>query len=311
MTWSGNCLKILHDHQWLPTKQIHFDFDVPWGSPYSRYFLTGFFVGAASVGGYQLCSRYLHGKEETEIQSNAEDGNEAYKGSGELCLLRNGSVENISPLNNLQSGDFRRDSQILQILESDNCNAAELTFTDSNIQICRAREPICLIRVKVSDASTQCDFEPETSSGPELDVSPIPQPIGLPDCQNNVGASTEESCNMLPNHVRRLFGNNTRAQSLSYFDFNPSTTSSSLFETDSVRKLDGAITEVNTMLRKLGNMLEQTRIDFTSRRSSLVSNYEYNNHNQQRWSIDTSGSINERPEKDGIESVTQNEDNDK
>lgn len=44
-----------------------------------------------------------------------------------------------------------------------------------------------------------------------------------------------------------------------------------LFETESIRRLDGAINEVNYMLQRLGSMLERTRVDFASRRTSVAS----------------------------------------
>ena len=44
-----------------------------------------------------------------------------------------------------------------------------------------------------------------------------------------------------------------------------------LFETESIRRLDGAINEVNYMLQRLGSMLERTKIDFASRRTSVIS----------------------------------------
>ena len=43
-----------------------------------------------------------------------------------------------------------------------------------------------------------------------------------------------------------------------------------LFETESIKRLDGAINEVNYMLQRLGGMLEKTRVDFATRRSSLM-----------------------------------------
>ena len=44
-----------------------------------------------------------------------------------------------------------------------------------------------------------------------------------------------------------------------------------LFETESIKRLDGAINEVNYMLQRLGGMLEKTRLDFASRRDNLMS----------------------------------------
>ena len=44
-----------------------------------------------------------------------------------------------------------------------------------------------------------------------------------------------------------------------------------LLEHDSMKRLDGAINEVNFMLQRLGTMLEKTRLEFANRRSSLTS----------------------------------------
>ena len=43
-----------------------------------------------------------------------------------------------------------------------------------------------------------------------------------------------------------------------------------MFECESMRRLDGAINEVNVMLRRLGTMLERTKSDFGSRRTSIA-----------------------------------------
>ena len=60
-----------------------------------------------------------------------------------------------------------------------------------------------------------------------------------------------------------------RNQSLNQFIEGIGADGNEMFESESIRRLDGAIGEVNFMLQRLGSMLERTRIDISSRRPSV------------------------------------------
>ncbi len=159
------------------------------------------------------------------------------------------------------------------------CNCCKTVSTVDRCYVCLPKlNPVFVLKVKTADASTQCDVNFDANAvSPVNDKSPAVFDDQSVTYDNDVNTKTKAKSVLLPKDPSQLLCvNQTGSRTFDYSGYSTnSLVTHDVAETDSIRRLDGAITEVNSMLRKLGSMLEQTRVEFSSRRASIVSNQEY------------------------------------
>eukprot|EP00794_Sanderia_malayensis_P002979 gene2979-3434_t len=263
-----------YESNWLPGKQMMFDFDPCLNSTCSRSFFSGLLVGGVvCFGGYYVIGK--HRKNE-EVQNNARN-----LGSGKED--RSKSVKEVD-LAKGPDEDHEKSCCGMEMVEFVQANCSCDVFNDNgNAMTCNSKkcyytaclpkdQPVFVIRLPTKDASTQCDFDFDTDATWTSTVDPGKKDFkkGQRSSDDDALRTRKQSAVAMPNEkISHLF--NAGSQIFERLNrASSNATANGLAETDSIRKLDVAITEVNSMLQQLGNMLEQTRVEFSSRRASIV-----------------------------------------
>lgn len=197
----------------------------------SRLLVTGVVVGAVGLGFYRVLQNYCG--------DNDEDLEEELKVDLQSLMSNCGSQPS---LNSNSKAEVADNTNVIEIP----VDIRALGVANQNVVV-----QIKAINNPYQNATTQCCVRGE-------ETGRIRRKSPEDESANIQGQIVIENRNY-------SYGQNPR------YDNDTSVDETELFDSESIRRLDGAINEVNYMLQRLGSVLEKTRVDFASRRASVLS----------------------------------------